>query len=214
MIDSRSIPYAFLRRGLLAIALTLGLLVFLVITRISRHSQTPVLTLRSLETSQPVSLPAPPVATESERKPPPAPNAEPAKLDIEFDPLTPLIQVSPKRAMELNVEPVDFSPQVEEPRGRMVFSAKNLDSQPTLITRSAVSFPQSLRDRGIVEGRVTLEVVIRPNGKASVRRVIDCSHPEFIEMAQLFATGSRFTPPRKDGRAVTALFKWPLILRP
>jgi hypothetical protein len=33
-------------------------------------------------------------------------------------------------------------------------------------------------------------------------------------MARSFATRSRFTVPKKNGRPVTAIYRWPLILRP
>jgi len=95
----------------------------------------------------------------------------------------------------------------------MVFSLHDLDDQPRLVNRPRVSFPDSLRRKGIREGRVSLEVRITPDGKVEVLRVIECSDPGFIDMAKQFATRARFTPPKKDGRPVAARFHWPLILR-
>jgi hypothetical protein len=32
-------------------------------------------------------------------------------------------------------------------------------------------------------------------------------------MGESFASRAKFTPPKKDGRPVNALFRWPLILK-
>ncbi len=214
MNDSHSISFNLIVRVVLAIALTFGLIVFLAAARLSRASQAPTLTIRSLETTSPVSLPAPPPPPENEPPPPPEQRPDLPKLDIVFDSVAPPVQASPDLNLKLPLDLTDFAPQVDQARQHMTFSAKSLDSQPRLISRATVPFPKSQQARGVAEGKVTLEVLIRPSGKVTVRRVLKSSHPEFTEMARLFATGSRFTPPRKDGRAVTALFKWPLILRP
>lgn len=214
MTDSRSISFSLIARVILAIALTFGLLIFLAAARLSRASQVPTLTIRSLETTSPVSLPAPPPPPETEQAPPPVQSPDLPKLDIRFDPVAPAIQAARNPELKLQLDVTDFAPQVEQAREYMTFSSKSLDSQPRLVSRPTVPFPKSQQARGVKEGRVTLEVLIRPSGKVTIRKVVKSSHPEFTEMARLFATGSRFTPPRKDGRAVTALFKWPLILRP
>ncbi|NOX99299.1 MAG: hypothetical protein GXP30_06160 [Verrucomicrobia bacterium] len=214
MTESRSISFSLIARVALAVVLTFALLVFLAAARLSRASQAPTLMIRSLETTSPVSLPAPPPPPEVEQTPPPVQSPDLPKLDIRFDPVAPAIKAARNPELKLQLDVTNFAPQVEQAREYMTFSSKNLDSQPRLISRPTVPFPKSQQARGVKEGRVTLEVLIRPSGKVIIRNVIKSSHPEFTEMARLFATGSRFTPPRKDGRAVTALFKWPLILRP
>ena len=50
-------------------------------------------------------------------------------------------------------------------------------------------------------------------GIVTVKRVLESPHDDFTTMARSFATRARFTPPKKDGRSVNALFRWPLILR-
>jgi hypothetical protein len=60
---------------------------------------------------------------------------------------------------------------------------------------------------------VVLEVLISSAGNVDVRRVLETSHTELTEMGESFAARSKFTPPKKDGRPVNALFRWPLILR-
>ncbi len=214
MTESRSIPFHFFVRISLAFALVLSLVVFLAAARLTRASQAPVLTIRTLDTTAPVSLPAPPPPPEREQAPPSAPVADLPKLEIQFDSVAPPIQASPKNQIELHLDAADFAPQSEQPREHMIFAASDLDNQPRLISRPSVAFPKAQQARGVKEGRVTLEVLIRSSGSVTVRRVIESPHPDFTRMARTFATGSRFTPPKKDGRPVTALFKWPLILRP
>ena len=55
--------------------------------------------------------------------------------------------------------------------------------------------------------------MISKTGTVAVQRVLESPHDDFTEMARSFATRSRFTPPKKDGRSVQALFRWPLTLK-
>ena len=107
----------------------------------------------------------------------------------------------------------DFSPAIDQPRQRMLFSSKELDSQPKLLNRPSATFPKSQLDQGVTEGKATLEVVISPSGKVTVRRVLESSHPDFARMARSFATRAKFSPPKKEGRSVSSVFKWPLVLK-
>ncbi|MEC5126316.1 TonB family protein [Verrucomicrobiales bacterium BCK34] len=200
-------------RILLALIATVGLLMFLSVIRLYKSEPTQTLSLRTLNTMPPASLPAPPPPP-VEQPPPPPEMKELPKLNIELDSVAPPIKATLDRDVELRLETTDFAPQQDQPQERMTFSSSELDSSPRLVSRPRVSFPAAQRKRGVTEGRVTLEVLINTSGKVNVRRVLDSSHNDFTAMARTFASNSRFTPPRKNGRAVNALFKWPLILRP
>ena len=200
-------------RILLALIATVGLLIFLSVIRLYRNEPTQTLSIRTLNTTLPVSIPAPPPP--SVDQPPPPPEAkELPKLNIELDSVAPPVKASLDRDVDLRLETTDFAPKQEQAQERMTFTSNELDSSPRLVSRPRVSFPKAQRDKGVTEGRVTLEVLINSAGKVNVRRVLDSSHNDFTAMARTFASNSRFTPPRKNGRAVNALFKWPLILRP
>ena len=121
MTDSRAIPFSLIARAVLAIALTFGLVVFLAAARLKRDSQTPTLTIRSLQTTSTVSLPAPPPPLESEQVPPPAPSPDLPRLDIDFESLAPPIQASPNRDLKLSLDLTDFAPQVDQAREHMTF---------------------------------------------------------------------------------------------
>jgi len=97
---------------------------------------------------------------------------------------------------------------------RSTYDAGELDARPHLINRPSASYPRSQLRAGVKEGRVLLEVSISTSGRVSVRRVISSTNGDFSAMARQFASRARFSVPKKNGRAVTAIYRWPLILRP
>ncbi|MDB4358785.1 energy transducer TonB [Verrucomicrobiales bacterium] len=200
-------------RVVLALIATIGLLMFLSVIRLYKSEPTQTLTLRTLNTTLPVSMPAPP-PPQVDQPPPPPETRELPKLNIELDSVAPPVKASLDRDVELRLETTDFAPQQDQPQERMTFTSNELDSSPRLVSRPTVTFPEAQKKEGVTEGRVTLEVLINSAGKVNVRRVLESSHNDFTAMARTFASNSRFTAPRKNGRAVNALFKWPLVLRP
>ena len=125
------------------------------------------------------------------------PDAEPAPL-----PVTAPVAVKPS----LNTVP---KPQVQGP-----VSVGDLDSRPRLLNRPSTRYPSALLRRGIRSGTVILEVSISKSGRVKVRRVISSSHPELTKMASSFASRARFSVPKKDGKSVEALYRWPMTLQP
>ncbi len=213
MTDKRTIVPADLLKIAAAFSLTVGLLLFLVATRLVRNSETPTLTLRSIERIDHVSLPAPPPPPSTETPPPPPPPNLP-KLNIELDSIAPPVKATQAPELELRLETTEFAPMQDLPMEQMTFASSDLDSQPRLINRPSVTFPATQRNLGVNEGRVILEVMISSAGTVTVKRVLETTHEDFTAMARSFATRARFTPPKKEGRSVNALFKWPLILKP
>lgn len=145
-----------------------------------------------------------------------------AVFDVEIDQpavpaLKPTRQVSPpsvSKAMAHTRTPAP-QPQVEPaPAVRSTYDAGELDARPHLVNRPSASFPRSQQRAGVTEGKVLLEVSINTSGRVSVRRVISSTHGDFSAMARQFASRARFSVPKKDGVAVTAIYRWPLILRP
>lgn len=195
-----------------AFGLTVGLLLFLVGTRLVRESNAPLLTLTNLQTIAPVSLPAPPPPP-AESTPPPPPPPELPRLQIELDSLAPAVKASLVRTPDLKLQRSDFAPETDAPLAQMTFSSVDLDSQPRLVNSPSVTYPASQRNAGVTQAKVVLEVLISSGGIVTVKRVLESPHDDFTQMARSFATRARFTPPKKDGRPVNALFKWPLILK-
>lgn len=213
MIERTAIDGGGLLRLATAAGLTGGLLLFLVVMRIAREDQAPPLTLRSLETIQPVSLPAPPPPPPETTPPPPPPPPDLPRLQVELDSVAPAVKASLERDLDLRLDRTEFAPEQEAPLAQMTFASADLDTQPKLVNKPTVTFPASQRKAGITQAKVVLEVLISSGGVVTVKRVLESPHDEFTAMARSFATRARFTPPKKDGRPVNALFRWPLILK-
>jgi TonB family protein len=201
-----------LLRLITAAGLTGGLLLFLVAMRIVREDNAPLLTLSNLETIEPVSLPAPPPPPPSTPPPPPPPPDLP-RLQIELDSVAPAVKASLDRDLDLRLNRTEFAPQTDAPLAQMIFASADLDSQPKLVNKPSVTFPASQKRAGVTQAKVVLEVQISSGGIVTVKRVLESPHDDFTAMARSFATRARFTPPKKDGRSVNALFRWPLILK-
>jgi len=203
--------------GLLRLAtaagLTGGLLLFLVAMRILREDNAPLLTLHSLDSIQQVALPAPPPPPPENTPPPPPPPPDLPRLQIELDSVAPAVKASLDRDLDLRLNRTEFAPRQEAPLAQMTFASADLDSQPKLVNKPTVTFPASQKQAGVSQAKVVLEVLISSNGKVSVKRVLESPHEDFSAMARAFATRALFTPPKKDGRPVNALFRWPLLLK-
>lgn len=207
-------PFRIIIRAFFAVVLTAGLLVFLAGLRLAQQPVRPELTIRTLESVDPVSLPAPPPPPPAEKEPPPPPPKEALpRLELALDPVAPPIKARIDQDFDLRLPSADFARRVQSPRAQMTFFSHELDNRPKLINRPAMFFPKSLSDRGVTEGKVTLEVLITSSGNVRVRRTLDSTHAELVEVARSFATESRFSVPNKDGRNVNVLFRWPLLLR-
>lgn len=104
------------------------------------------------------------------------------------------------------------APRAEPPQ-RSTYDASELDGTPRLRNHPSISFPPELLRQGIREGRVVLEVLISTSGSVSVLRVISSSHPLFTPKARSIAAGARFSTPTKNGRSVTAVYRWPIVIQ-
>ena len=93
-------------------------------------------------------------------------------------------------------------------------SIGDLDSRPRLLNRPSTRYPSALLRRGIRSGNVVLEVTISTNGRVKVRNVLSSTHPELTKMATSFASRARFSIPKKDGKPVEAIYRWPMTLQP
>jgi len=237
--------------GVMATGLTLFLLLFLVFARWLDAQRTPDQTIRMVELSPPVALPAPPPPLEQESEPqddapPPPPQVELPHLELQIEAVAPALAARLDPQIDLSMQDAIFDVEVDPvaapaparqvsrpsvskskpaspapkpqakpaPAMRSTYDAGELDARPHLVNRPSASYPRSQQRAGVNEGRVLLEVSISTSGRASVRRVISSSHSDFSAMARQFASRARFSVPKKNGKPVTAIYRWPLILRP
>ncbi len=212
MTETReSLSRALLQIGLSAV-LTAGLLVFLVGMHLWKRNDAPVIELRELNTAEAVAMPSPPPPPDLTPPPPPPPPDLP-RLQIELNSVAPPLRASLDRKVDLRLDRTEFAPERQAPLAAMVFSAADLDAKPRLVNRPTATFPPNQRKAGVKEAKVVLEIMINANGSVEVKRVIEAPHEDFAEMAKSYASRARFTPPKKDGRNVHALFRWPLFLK-
>lgn len=92
------------------------------------------------------------------------------------------------------------------------YSSSELDDIPRLLSHGLTAFPSSLSNKGVKRGTVTFEVELSPTGSVKVRRVISATHPELVEPARNVALSARFTPPKRNGKAVKAIMQWPIVI--
>ncbi|MEM9018823.1 MAG: energy transducer TonB [Verrucomicrobiota bacterium] len=197
-------------RALLATLLALLLIVFLSVLRLVGKDDDHYETIRSMSVLAPLSMPTPPPPPD--QPPPPPQEPDLPRLKIELDSVAPPLRATLERKPEMRLTTPDFAPRTDVPRSAMVFSLRELDGHPRLVSQPPLHFPDSLRRRGVTQATVKLEVKISPSGKVSVLRVLESSHPEIVPVARSFVSRCRFTPPTKDGRAVTSKFHWPLTI--
>ena len=197
-------------RVFLALILTIGLLVFLALTRLDFASEAPTLTIRSIDRAAPVSLPAPPPPAAEKTPPPPPPPTDLPKLKLEMDPIAPPIKAATDVPLDVPPTLADFAPVNEAPRESMSFSGNELDSAPKLLNRPIARFPDELKAQGVLRGLIKIAVAISPSGRVKTLHVVSATHVELIPEAKKIVESARFTAPTKDGRTVHAQYVWPI----
>jgi protein TonB len=103
-------------------------------------------------------------------------------------------------------------PRPPPPPVRDTYSVGELDATPRLLRHGSAPFPPRLAQRGITTGTVVLEVELSPRGAVTVRRVVSSTHDELVAGARRIAAASRFTPPTRNGQAVSAVMRWPITI--
>ena len=161
--------------------------------------------------------PPPQVPAAKVEKPRPRPRPE---LEKRPQPSRPRRKVEPLRTAvpltlaSLRPEAGDFSlsfslgapsaPAVAGPAGPAAFSAADLDSQPRPLAVVKPMYPPAARRRGI-EGFVEVRFTITPAGRVAGAEVLRSEPPGTFDRTALAAVRRwRFTPPRKDGKPVSA----------
>jgi protein TonB len=226
--------------GLAASALLLALLAFARIFVVT--AEVPDLSIREVETVifDPPPPPPPPEEPPTDAPPPPAPTLtnlstlpDPSRVpipqaDVPMDITMPVETFHTDLApapLPISPEPVrvdhskqffkkeqNYKPAPPPPVAKSHYSTSELDGNPRLLRHGSATFPSSLARKGISRGTVVLEVELSTSGSVSVRRVISSTHPELVAQARRVAASARFTPPKRNGQAVKAIMRWPIII--
>ena len=215
------------------------LLTFLILMRLLDAKRLPEQTIRMVETLEEMAPPPPPpIEIQESTPPPPPPPPSLPRLEMQIESIAPPIVATLDPRIDLTMRntefELDFIPDAEpaplpvtatvavkpslktvpKPQVQGPVSIGDLDSRPRLLNRPSTRYPSALLRRGIRSGTVILEVSISMSGRVKVRRVISSSHPELTKMASSFASRARFSAPKKDGKSVEALYRWPMTLQP
>ena len=164
-----------------------------------------------------VAMPPPP--------PPPPPLQQPTvtsnslNLDVSGSGQAAPLNLSKARARaDLHVEapPVDALNKVnwnlDWDQDWNVFGLGELDQKPKLLTPINISFPDSLKRRGIRKATARLHVMIDESGRVTLKGIRHIDHPELRSGIHQVVRQARFTAPTKGGQPVRAEFVWPLEL--
>lgn len=130
---------------------------------------------------------------------PPAPLAE--KLEV----VRPVVTESTIKAKP---QP-QVSPALPQPKSE--YSLGELDQQPKLLRYPSVIFPRSIKDAN--SGSVVVRVAISASGRSDFVSVVSSTHDDLVPLAKRIASGSRFTPPTRQGKAVKAVMTWPITIK-
>lgn len=106
----------------------------------------------------------------------------------------------------------NYKPTPPPPVAKSHYSTSELDGTPRLLRHGSATFPSSLARQGVSRGTVVFEVELSTSGSVSVRRVVSSTHPDLVAPARRVAASARFTPPKRDGQAVKAIMRWPIII--
>lgn len=94
-----------------------------------------------------------------------------------------------------------------------ILAASDLDTAPSLLPPyPAFDYPPELIREGIQKGQVILIIIIHESGDTEIESIESATHPELIRIALHIANRARFTPPRYNGEAVKARYRWPINL--
>lgn len=96
---------------------------------------------------------------------------------------------------------------------KSIYNSSELDGNPRLIRHGSATFPSSLSRKGITSGTIVLEVELSTSGSVKIRRVVSATHQDLVSAARRVASGARFTAPKKNGKAVKAIMRWPIVIQ-
>ncbi len=138
----------------------------------------------------------------------------PAPLPVAPEPAvraapSPTPKAAPRQAFK---PPAQVRRPPPPPVAKSHYNASELDGTPRLLRHGSASFPTSLARQGVSRGTVVLEVELSTNGGVSVRKILSSTHPDLVGPARRVASGARFSAPKRNGQAVKAIMRWPIII--
>lgn len=160
------------------------------------------LELAVLPPPPPLEEPPPPLSDKQDESPP----------ELEMPPPMPTLEqlevgLNPGKGGDFAIE-AGFSIHFEtESAAEMMqrYGFDDLDEVPHVTRRGPLEYPVQLLRRRI-EGYVKVLVYIDPSGRVEVKEVMDYSHKQFVAPARRTAAATRYSPPVRDGKPVSAQY--------
>ncbi len=157
---------------------------------------------------------APPPPPPSDPPPPPPKEEKEEPPELDTPPPMPSLEqlelsLNPGMGGELSIgDSLDLNFKVESAEQMMQrYGFDDLDEVPHVTRHGRIQYPVQLQRRR-VEGYVKLLVFIDPSGRVEVQEVLNYSHKEFVGPAKAGAAATRFSPPIRNGQAVSAKYSW------
>ena len=195
----------------IVLGVVVALLIFLLVP-LTQMWQAPAKTTTTVEELI-LAAPPPPPPPSDPPPPPPEPEEEtPPELDTP-PPMPSLEQLelslNPGTGGELTIgDGLALNFEVESAEELMSrYGFDDLDEVPHVTRHGRIQYPVQLQRRR-VEGYVKLLIFIDPAGRVDVQEVLSYSHKEFIAPAKVGAAATRFSPPIRNGQAVSAKYSW------
>jgi len=126
--------------------------------------------------------------------PPPKPVVKKSPPKKKYHPVTTSQKSPPKKK---------YTPPAPKKPTKSQYNIGELDSAPKLVRTGRFSWPRSAQG---TEGKVVMKLKITKSGKVEVISVLSSSNSSLNSSAMKVAKGTRFTPPRKHGQVVEAIY--------
>ena len=195
----------------MVLGVVVALLIFLLIP-LAQFSEVQPAAAQSID--ELVLAEPPPPPPPSDPPPPPPEKEEETPPELDTPPPMPSLEqlelsLSPGMGGELTIgDSLDLNFKVESAEQMMQrYGFDDLDEVPHVTRRGRIQYPVQLQRRR-VEGYVKLLVFIDPSGRVDVQEVLSYSHKEFVDPAKEGAAATRFSPPIRNGQAVSAKYSW------
>lgn len=205
-------------KGALLIGMVCAIMVFLLVP-IAQLFKEATVSVDSIE--EVVYAPVPPPEIIEDLVDPVVDEEPPPPLDLNTPPPMPTLEM-----LELSLNPglggdlsldssIDFDIATETVEElSQLFGFDELDQIPKLVRQGRPKMQQSAEFQRLMrrqgDKKVVLEVTLNEQGVVHVQNVQSATHEALIPAARQAAEGSRFSPPKRNGKAVRARYTWPL----
>ncbi|BBN82520.1 hypothetical protein PA25_25050 [Pseudoalteromonas sp. A25] len=167
--------------------------------------------VRKVEVALPVPPPPPPkIQTQSTKQ-------QSSSVSIDLLSLGGGLELSysdkPQMAMPEveHLEKPDFGMDSLKIQQRMTFdmpllAVESLDQVPQVVSQEYFPPPRSITKQGLKRASTLVELIINTQGKPFIKKIVDPFHPDMVPVIRKWVEKARFTVPKKDGRAVQAIY--------